>query len=136
MLIVDDDRGFVQLVERVLQSTGQTLRLNHAYNGQDGLSAIRTCRPDLVLLDLIMPEVDGFQVLEAMRQDPELATIPVIVLTATSYAEDIWAQYGNEIVIHHARGLHPARVLKCLGAVIDVLEPDGDDQESAGPRGI
>jgi signal transduction histidine kinase len=79
VLVVDDERGFCQLVERILKSSDFSLKLRQVYSGEKGLQAMRERRPDLVLLDLIMPGVDGFQVLEAMQRDPELADVPVVL---------------------------------------------------------
>jgi DNA-binding response OmpR family regulator len=130
ILIIDDERGFDQLVERILDATGRAFNVSHAYDGAEGLEAMRTHRPDLVLLDLIMPGEDGFQVLEEMRRQPELADVPVVLLTATSYAEDALAQRGSQVVIHRPDGLRPAEVLRCLRAVVDVLEPRYDERSA------
>jgi signal transduction histidine kinase/CheY-like chemotaxis protein len=128
VLIIDDDRGFVQLVERTLETTGRDLRVRHAYNGREGLSAMRALRPDLVLLDLIMPGLDGFQVIEEVHQEPALADVPIALLTAISYAEDTLVQRGSQIVIHRPDNLHLTEILRCLWAVIDVLEPHYDER--------
>lgn len=127
VLIVDDDRGFCQLVRRILTTTEQDFDVRHAYDGRDGLHAMRVQRPDLVLVDLVMPGVDGFQVLETMREEPALADVPVIVLTAKSFAEDALDQRGGQVVIYRPDGLRPVEVLRCLRAVIDVLEPHYDE---------
>ena len=123
VLIVDDDRGFVHLVRRMLEASGQAYQLRHAYNGVRGLAALREQAPDVVLLDLMMPEMDGFQLLEAMRREPELAAVPVILLTATTYAEDLIAGHASPLVVRRSQVLHPPEVLQCLKAIVDVLEP-------------
>jgi CheY-like chemotaxis protein len=123
ILIVDDDRGFVQLVERVLQVTGRAFHLDWAYDGEDGLQAMRERRPDVVLLDLMMPGLDGFQVLEQMQSEPELAGIPVVLLTATSYKGDSAAHQESQITISRSGGLQPGELLRCLRGVISALEP-------------
>jgi signal transduction histidine kinase/CheY-like chemotaxis protein len=130
VLVIDDERGFCQLVEQMLEVSGQAFDVRHAYDGQDGLRAMRARRSDLVLLDLIMPGVDGFQVLEEMRQDPDLADVPVILLTATSYLEDALAQCSSQIVIHRPGGLSPAETLSCLRAVIGILAPHYDERSA------
>ncbi len=124
VLIVDDDRAFCHLVERILQMSGKTFEVQLAYDGTDGLLAMRRQRPELVLLDLIMPGVDGFQVLDEMHSDPALADVPVILLTATSYAEDALSQRHSRIVIHQPGGLSLTQTLRCLEAVLGVLEPE------------
>jgi len=130
VLVIDDDRGFCQLVERILEATGRAFEVRRAYDGEEGLLALRTRQPDLLLLDLIMPGVDGFQVLEEMRQEPELADVPVVLLTATSYVEDALAQRGGQMVIHRPDGLSLAEVLRCIRAVIGVLEPRYDERSA------
>ncbi len=128
ILVVDDERGFCQLIERIVKSSGDAFRVRQAYSGEKGLHALRVRRPDLLLLDLMMPDLDGFQVLEEMRRDPELATVPVVLLTATDYFEDVLAQRKSQIVIHRPEGLRPPEVLHCLQAIVDVLEPHYDEQ--------
>ncbi len=128
VLIVDDEQGFCQLVERILETTGRAFDVRYAHNGEDGLRAMRTRRPDLMLLDLIMPGSDGFQVLEEMRQEPVLADIPVILLTATSFVDDALSQRNNRIVVSRPDGLQLHEILRCLQAVIDVLEPRYDER--------
>jgi CheY-like chemotaxis protein len=127
ILVIDDDRDFCQLVDRMLEASGQAFDVRRAYGGQDALRALRAQRPDLVLLDLIMPGVDGFQVLDEMQRDPELSDVPVLLLTATSYAEDTLARRGGKMVsIYRADRLSLPEVLHCLRATIDVLEPHYD----------
>ena len=116
------------MVERMLEASGRPFQVRRAYDGEEGLERTRERRPDLLLLDLIMPGLDGFQVLEKMRQEPALADVPVIVLTATSYAEDALAQCSGQMVIHRPDGLIPAEVLRCLRAVVGVLEPRYDER--------
>ena len=122
VLIVDDDRAFCRLVERMLEANERTVHVRQAYDGQDGMRALRARRPDLLLLDLIMPGRDGFYVLEAMRQDAELANVPVILLTAISLAEDVLIQRRGQMTIRRPNGLSPVETLRCLGAVIGVME--------------
>ncbi len=134
LLIIDDDKGFRQLVERILETSGRDFRVRHAYDGIEGLTAMHDRQPDLVLLDLIMPGMDGFQVLEEMRREPGLSDVPVVLLTATSLAEDTLAQRGSRVIAYRPDGLQPAEVLQCLRAMIEVLKPRYD--ERSAPREI
>ena len=127
VLIVDDDRGFGQLIRRMLQAGGLELAVRQAYSGAEGLAAMHQARPGLVLLDLMMPEIDGFQLLEVLRGDPELADVPVALLTATSVAEDALRQGNGQMVIRRSGGLRPAETLRCLRAVLGVLEPQNGE---------
>src|SRR5947199_6720858 len=81
ILVVDDDRITVTLLEQLLQRHGYSRVMGIT----DSRQAVETCaafEPDLVLLDLIMPEVDGFAILEALREDGSERFLPIVVLTA------------------------------------------------------
>ncbi len=79
--IVDDNPDVRTLIRRILQSQGE-FTLLEATNGREALAIIEKERPNLIILDLMMPEMDGFGVLDAMQAKPETAEIPVIVVTA------------------------------------------------------
>jgi threonine synthase len=79
--IVDDHPHVRQLIRRILQAQGE-YDLSEAADGKSALSLIKDQKPDLIILDLMMPEMDGFSVLDALRRDPNTASIPVIVVTA------------------------------------------------------
>jgi len=127
VLVVDDDRGFCRLVERMLMTGGDTYHVRKAYDGEAGLQALRTERPDLVLLDLIMPGVDGFQILDHMRREPALTDVPIVLLTA-NLAEDALVRHKSQVVIRRSDGLGSAEVLRCLQAIVSVLRPHYDER--------
>lgn len=82
-----DDQSDIRLMCRVnLQLEGY--EVIEADDGEVGLAAIRTKKPDLVLLDVMMPGLDGWQVLDAVKSDPDLASIPVVLLTARVQRQD------------------------------------------------
>jgi len=86
ILVVDDDRMSVNLLEQVLQRHGYT----RVMGVTDSKSAVETCLafdPDLLLLDLVMPEVDGFAILEALRADAAEDFLPIVVLTGDTAEE-------------------------------------------------
>ena len=80
VLIIDDENYINRLVQFNLVADGYNVIT--ATNGREGLELIKKNRPDLVILDIAMPEFDGFAVLEKMRADNSLRSIPVLVLTA------------------------------------------------------
>ena len=81
ILIMDDNPEAVLLLRRILQAHGR-FTIREAANGRIGLELMRAQPPDLILLDLMMPEMDGFAVLDALKTDRRLSEIPVIVVTA------------------------------------------------------
>jgi len=80
ILVVDDDRQIVRLIQSYLERSGY--RVLTAYDGESAVHAIRRERPDLVVLDLMLPERDGWDVTRIVRADPSLAGTPIIMLTA------------------------------------------------------
>jgi threonine synthase len=84
--IVDDNPEAVRLISRILQAKGE-YDLLIAGDGRNGLELIRQRRPDLVVLDLMMPDMDGFAVIDALRADSQTQDIPVIVVTAKELTE-------------------------------------------------
>ena len=79
--VIEDNPDAARLIRRILQAQGDFL-IDEASNGRDGLQLIKETRPNLVILDLMMPGIDGFAVVEAMKADPELKDTPIIVITA------------------------------------------------------
>ena len=96
VVIVDDSADSRRLIRRILQSQGD-YQILEAPNGQEGLDLIRRERPDLIILDLMMPEMDGFAVLDALRTSAETAEIPVIVASAKELTADEKTRLGGQI---------------------------------------
>ncbi len=87
ILIVEDDKFLRGLIVQKLDREGYTVI--EAIDGEDGIKKVEEEKPNLVLLDLIMPGVDGFQVLKKIKSDPKLQSIPVIILSNLGQEEDI-----------------------------------------------
>jgi CheY-like chemotaxis protein len=85
VLIIDDQPFFVTMQQNLLKTQGY--RVLAANSGADGLARAKQYKPDLILLDIEMPGMDGFAVCEKLKQDAELRQIPVMVLTATQDAK-------------------------------------------------
>lgn len=82
ILLVDDDPDFIAATLEVLNS--QPYEVITARNGVEGLEKARSEKPDLILLDIIMPLMDGFEACQCLKSEPELADIPVVMLTSFS----------------------------------------------------
>jgi DNA-binding response OmpR family regulator len=79
ILLVEDDPMVVKMYQRKLTLEGFDLTL--AYNGEEGLEALAKGRPDIILLDVMMPKMNGFEMLKIIKADPGLKDIPVVILT-------------------------------------------------------
>jgi DNA-binding response OmpR family regulator len=82
ILVVDDNADVVELISLNLKQAGYSI--GTASNGVDALKKARSLRPDLIVLDVMMPELDGFAVCEILRRDPATAATPIMMLTALS----------------------------------------------------
>ncbi len=88
-LVIDDDPTISEMLAVVLGLEGYQVTV--ASDGHEGLAAARQQRPDVIVLDVMMPSLDGWAVADALREDPELRTIPIVFCTAKSSADDVWA---------------------------------------------
>lgn len=79
ILLIEDDPLMIRMYQRKLLNDGYEVET--AVNGEEGLVKIRSFRPDMILLDIMMPKLNGLQVLERVKADPTIAKIPIILLT-------------------------------------------------------
>ena len=86
ILIIEDDPEAAHILELSLKREG--FKLSVAMDGTQGVSAIQSSRPDLILLDLMMPDIDGFEVTRRTRANPDTAGIPIIVVSARTQEAD------------------------------------------------
>jgi len=108
ILLIEDEELIIRLLGRKLTDIGYEVTL--AMDGQDGLDKMRKDKPNLILLDIIMPRKGGFDVMEEMRRDPELAAIPVIIISNS----------GQPLELDRAKG---------LGAVDWLVKTEFDPKE-------
>lgn len=117
--ILEDDPSARRLLRRILQARGP-YQILEAENGREGLELIRRERPDLILLDLMMPEIDGFGVLEILQTDEELQDIPVIVVTAKELTADERARLSGHIQALLQKGMFTDdELLREIGGAIE-----------------
>jgi DNA-binding response OmpR family regulator len=86
VVCIEDEQEMIDLVKLILGRKG--FELTGAMGGHEGLDTIKRVKPDLVLLDLMMPDMDGWEVYQQMKADPEMQHIPVIVVTAKAQSID------------------------------------------------
>jgi threonine synthase len=96
--IIDDTADARRLIRRILQSQGN-FTIFEASNGKEGLELVQREHPDLLIIDLMMPEMDGFAVLDALKSDPNTAEIPVIVSTAIELTKEEKTRLRGQIQV-------------------------------------
>ncbi len=121
ILIIDDDREMVTLGRLILQREG--FKVLSTTSGQEGLDLLKTEHEnvDLVLLDIMMLGMDGWQVLQKIKGDEELAHIPVIMLTARHYLEDE-SETANYSGLFNGYLVKPFVVKELLGKIRELIE--------------
>lgn len=87
ILVVEDDKFLRELISQKLLREGYDVA--EAMDGEKGIDAVKQEKPDLILLDLILPGIDGFEVLARIKSDPEISEIPVIILSNLGQKDDI-----------------------------------------------
>jgi len=93
ILVVDDEKDVVELLKFLLEKDGH--QITTAYNGREALDLIAQNKPELILLDVMMPEMDGYTVQTQLLNNPDTKNIPIIVLTAKGQLKDVFALSTN-----------------------------------------
>jgi CheY-like chemotaxis protein len=124
ILVVDDDPGFVALVGRIVGADLEGVRLRRAYSGREALAILAEERPDVVLLDLVMAEADGLQVIEAMHREPRLASLPIIVTTGSGYGEEVARLRPGRVELLRCGQAGRAEMGGYVSALLDAASPD------------
>lgn len=102
ILIAEDEPQINRLIELVLQSGGY-YKIKKAYDGKEAYEIIQSDKPDLILMDVMMPEIDGFQLCKMIKSNPALSSIQIIMLTARKLEEDILKGFENGAVDYIAK---------------------------------
>jgi len=112
ILYADDEQEHRAMMKVILKNQG--FALLEASNGEEAIAEIRRQRPDLVLLDLFMPKVDGFGVLEAVKADPTTQHIPVIILSAWSTGDNRQRARNSGAADFLAKPYDPLQLMKVV----------------------
>lgn len=128
VLLVDDEPEIVRLFVRMLSTFGQPLTLLQAMSGQRALQLLRSRKPDVVFLDLVMPEMDGFQLLHEKSLDESIRDIPVVVVSSQNpHGEN---NFSKTLSVARGNGLSAQEVLTCIQSITNILVPE---ERTAGP---
>jgi len=119
ILCIDDEDGVVELVDLIMQREGITVR--GASSGTEGLALMRKYRPQAILLDIMMPDKDGWEVFKEMKADSILKDIPVIILTARdSSFEEIIARERAGVDDYITKPFTPSRLRDSIKKVLSI----------------
>jgi len=123
ILVCDDERSIVRLIQVNLERQGW--QVIPAYDGKEGLEKIQTEKPDIVVLDVMMPYMDGFEVLKTLRRDPELQNIPVIMLTAKAQDKDVFEGYHFGADVYLTKPFNPMELVTFIKRILSAPKEEG-----------
>lgn len=109
VLVCDDERHIVRLIQVNLERQGYNVVT--AFDGKEGLEKVRSEKPDLVVLDVMMPYMDGFEVLKSLRREPETESLPVIMLTAKAQDKDVFEGYHYGADMYLTKPFNPSELV-------------------------
>lgn len=109
ILVVDDEPHIVRLVQVNLEKAGYVVTT--ASNGQEALDAVAKEQPDLMVLDVMMPEMDGLETLKRLKGNPETDDIPVILLTAKAQDSDVFEGWKSGADLYLTKPFNPGELL-------------------------
>ncbi len=132
ILVVDDQPFFINMQQNLLKRHGY--RVLTASNGAEGVAEAKKHKPDLILLDVEMPVMDGFTACEKLRQDPELKQIPVVILTATQDKKlnEKAFKAGAEVTI--LKSMSGDRLISMLNLTLERGNPTGTSNPIRPPN--
>ena len=132
ILVVDDERHIVRLIQVNLERAGYEVVT--AFDGKDALEKVAIEDPDLVVLDIMLPDMDGFEVLRNLRDNPSTLELPVIMMTAKASDADVFRnwhirceQYGISYLV---KPFNPAELISFVKRIFSAQ--DGADGENSG----
>ena len=121
ILVVDDDPDICEIVQVNLEGAGY--RVIQASDGAEGLAAARTHLPDLIILDVLMPDLDGWEVLAQLVGDPRTADRPVIMLTCRGDDQDVLRGLSLGAVEYITKPFYPEGLVASVRLLVDVFDP-------------
>ena len=122
VLVVDDDAENVAILGTMLLERGYEVRI--ARDGRSALESVRQQRPDVILLDVMMPGVPGMQVLHYLKLDPGSASIPVVMVTARTEDPDLLAGYEGGADYYVTKPFSAKQLLYGIGLILGTERPD------------
>ncbi|HEX9343541.1 MAG TPA: response regulator [Actinomycetota bacterium] len=124
ILVVDDDRVIQQLLKVNLELEGYVVEV--AEDGEDALFQVAMFRPDLILLDIMMPRLDGWEVSRRLKEDPRTASLPIVLLSARAQETDV--QRGDELGVaaYVTKPFDPIQLLDLVDGLLRTYGFGGD----------
>jgi two-component system alkaline phosphatase synthesis response regulator PhoP len=124
ILAVDDERHIVRLVQVNLERQGYEVVT--AFDGKEALEKVESENPDLIVLDVMMPYMDGFEVLQNLKKNQSTRDIPVIMLTAKAQDADVFRGWQSGVDCYLTKPFNPMELIAFVRRIFKSLEDGGD----------
>ncbi|MEX1021258.1 MAG: ATP-binding protein [Litorilinea sp.] len=123
ILIIDDDRNFVRLLQRMLQNSARRYQVSAAYSGEEGLALVEHVRPDLVLVDMVMPGMHGREFVNRLHALPGFEDLRIVVISAQDEI-DYTRFHAGTVIATKGRGLAPGEAIRWVQALLHTQPSD------------
>lgn len=127
ILVCDDERHIVRLIQVNLERQGYDVVT--AFDGKDGLEKVKAENPDMMVLDVMMPYMDGFEVLKNLRKDPDHKDLPVIMLTAKAQDKDVFEGYHYGADMYLTKPFNPMELISFVNRIAQGKSDDGGSKK-------
>jgi two-component system alkaline phosphatase synthesis response regulator PhoP/two-component system response regulator VicR len=128
ILAVDDERHIVRLIQVNLERAGY--QVVTAFDGPEALKKVESDKPDLVVLDVMMPKMDGFEVLKRLQANPETRDIPIIMLTAKAQDADVFRGWASGVSAYLTKPFNPLELLTFIKRIFSGYDDYGDGEKT------
>ena len=125
ILIIEDDRDIINLVKLILELEGFEVFV--AFDGQEGWEKIESLCPNLILLDIRLPKLDGFQVIERLKSNRATSRIPIVILTASAQKESIARGLAAGADTYITKPFEPAEMVQKIRQILKTEKGRGDE---------
>jgi two-component system alkaline phosphatase synthesis response regulator PhoP len=127
ILTCDDEIHIARLIQVNLERQGYEVAVAH--DGVECLEKVAADKPDLLILDVMMPNLSGFEVLEQLKEDPQTADIPVIMLTARSQDADVLRGWQSGVECYLTKPFNPMELIAFVKRILEMEENSDDDEK-------
>lgn len=128
ILACDDERHIVRLIQVNLERAGYTVV--SAFDGTEALKKVEADKPDLIVLDVMMPKMDGFEVLKRLQANPETRDIPIIMLTAKAQDADVFRGWSSGVSAYLTKPFNPLELLTFVKRIFSGFDEYDDGEKT------
>jgi len=120
ILIVDDNKINCELIKEILKNSENEFLVEETYNGKDAICISKNFKPDLIIMDIIMPEIDGIDTIKLLKQDPQTEDIPVIIITAYDTEDNLKNSFKHGAIDYIKKPINKLELLSRINKALEI----------------